>query len=442
MPNILIIGNGAREHAIAEAIMRSTHRPRLFACMKTNNPGIASLSENIFISSYGDLAAIVAFAEASRIDFAVVGPEDPLNNGVVDALNQVGIPSVGPTQSLARLETSKSFTRDLLEKYQIPGNPRFRNFTSPEGIEAFLDDLDGIVVKPDGLTGGKGVMVQGDHFQTKSEALAFCRDFLKEHASVTVEEKLEGEEFSLQCLSDGRTVVVTPPVQDHKRRFADDRGPNTGGMGSYSCEDHSLPFIQPKDVADGLAITQQVAAAIYRETGAYYKGVMYGGFMVTRSGVRLLEYNARFGDPEAMNILPLLKTDFVDLCRAIIDGTLERLPIEFEKKATVCKYVVPRGYGLPQDHPDARSTGARIEVGDVGQARLYYSSVDKRDDGLYMTTSRAIGVVGIAASLEDAERIAEGAVRAIRGPVDHRPDIGTPALIEKRIRHMQAIRSQ
>jgi phosphoribosylamine--glycine ligase len=442
MPNILIIGNGAREHAIAEAIMRSTHRPRLFACMKTNNPGIASLSENIFISSYRDLAAIVAFAEASRIDFAVVGPEDPLNNGVVDALNQVGIPSVGPTQSLARLETSKSFTRDLLEKYQIPGNPRFRNFTSPEGIEAFLDDLDGIVVKPDGLTGGKGVMVQGDHFQTKSEALAFCRDFLKEHASVTVEEKLEGEEFSLQCLSDGRTVVVTPPVQDHKRRFADDRGPNTGGMGSYSCEDHSLPFIQPKDVADGLAITQQVAAAIYRETGAYYKGVMYGGFMVTRSGVRLLEYNARFGDPEAMNILPLLKTDFVDLCRAIIDGTLERLPIEFEKKATVCKYVVPRGYGLPQDHPDARSTGARIEVGDVGQARLYYSSVDKRDDGLYMTTSRAIGVVGIAASLEDAERIAEGAVRAIRGPVDHRPDIGTPALIEKRIRHMQAIRSQ
>jgi phosphoribosylamine--glycine ligase len=442
MPNILIIGNGAREHAIAEAIMRSTHRPRLFACMKTNNPGIASLSENIFISSYSDLAAIVAFAEASRIDFAVVGPEDPLNNGVVDSLNQVGIPSVGPTQSLARLETSKSFTRDLLEKYQIPGNPRFRNFTSPEGIEAFLDDLDGIVVKPDGLTGGKGVMVQGDHFQTKREALAFCRDFLKEHASVTVEEKLEGEEFSLQCLSDGRTVVVTPPVQDHKRRFADDRGPNTGGMGSYSCEDHSLPFIQPKDVADGLAITQQVAAAIYRETGAYYKGVMYGGFMVTRSGVRLLEYNARFGDPEAMNILPLLKTDFVDLCRAIIDGTLERLPIEFEKKATVCKYVVPRGYGLPQDHPDARSTGARIEVGDVGQARLYYSSVDKRDDGLYMTTSRAIGVVGIAASLEDAERIAEGAVRAIRGPVDHRPDIGTPALIEKRIRHMQAIRSQ
>lgn len=442
MPNILIIGNGAREHAIAEAIMRSGQRPRLFACMKANNPGIASLSEKILISSYGNLAAIVAFAEASRIDFAFVGPEDPLNNGVVDAMNRAGIPSVGPTQSLARLETSKSFTRALLEKYKIPGNPRFRNFPSMEGIEAFMDDLDGIVVKPDGLTGGKGVMVQGDHFQTKHEALAYCRDFLKEHVSVTVEEKLEGEEFSLQCLSDGKTVVATPPVQDHKRRFADDKGPNTGGMGSYSCEDHSLPFIQPQDVAEGLAITQQVAQAIFSETGAYYKGVMYGGFMVTRLGVRLLEYNARFGDPEAMNILPLLQTDFVDICRAIIDGTLERIPIEFEKQATVCKYVVPRGYGLPKDHPDAKSTSARIEVGDMGQARLFYSSVDKREDGLYMTTSRAIGVVGIAATLKEAERIAERAVRNIRGPVDHRPDIGTPALIEKRVRHMREIRDK
>lgn len=442
MPHILIIGNGAREHAIAEAIMRSGQGPRLFACMKANNPGIASLSENTLMSKYDDLNSIIAFAKASRVDFAVIGPEDPLHNGVVDALSRAGIPSVGPTQSLARLETSKSFTRDLVEKYGIPGNPRFRNFSSPDGIGAFMDELDAIVVKPDGLTGGKGVMVQGDHFQTKKEALDFCVAFLKEHASVTVEEKLEGEEFSLQCLCDGRTVVATPPVQDHKRRFADDKGPNTGGMGSYSCEDHSLPFIRPADVAAGLAITQQVAEAISRETGAYYKGVMYGGFMVTRAGVRLLEYNARFGDPEAMNILPLLKTDFVSICRAIIDGTLARLPIEFEKKATVCKYVVPRGYGLPREHPDARSTSARIDVGDVGQARLYYSSVDKREEGLYMTSSRAIGVVGIADRLEDAEKMAERAVLAIRGPVDHRPDIGTPALIEKRVRHMREIRGE
>ncbi|MDO9515716.1 MAG: phosphoribosylglycinamide synthetase C domain-containing protein, partial [Syntrophales bacterium] len=154
----------------------------------------------------------------------------------------------------------------------------------------------------------------------------------------------------------------------------------------------------------------------------------------------LLEYNARFGDPEAMNILPLLKTDFVDICRAVIDGTLKDMDMEFENKATVCKYIVPKGYGLPADHPDALSTSSKIEVSDTGDARLYYSSVDKREDGLYMTTSRAIGVVGIADTLDGAERMAEGAIAAIKGPTDHRPDIGTQALIDKRIQHMKEIR--
>jgi phosphoribosylamine--glycine ligase len=167
---------------------------------------------------------------------------------------------------------------------------------------------------------------------------------------------------------------------------------------------------------------------------------MYGGFIITKDGVRLLEYNARFGDPEAMNILPLLKTDFVDICRAIIEGTLKDIPMEFEKKATVCKYVVPKGYGLPKDHPDAQSTSSRIEVDDARDVNLYYSSVDKRDDGLYMTTSRAIGVVGIAEDLDGAEKKAEAAISAIKGPVDHRPDVGTKGLIEKRIQHMKDIR--
>jgi len=440
MYNVLLIGNGAREHALAEAIMKSTHRPRLFSFMRANNPGIASISEKVFIGNYDDLAAINAFARECRIDFAIIGPEDPLNNGVVDSLKGIGIPSVGPTKSLARLETSKSFTRNLLKKYGIPGNPKFQVFTSMKGIEKFLDELDGIVVKPDGLTGGKGVMVQGDHFETKEEALAYCEKVLREHPCVIIDEKLEGEEYSLQCLCDGKTVVATPPVQDHKRRFVDDKGPNTGGMGSYSCEDHSLPFMDQRDVAEGLMITQKVAEAIYKETGEYYKGIMYGGFIVTKSGVKLLEYNARFGDPEAMNTLPLLKTDFVDVCRAVIEGSLDRMSIECEKKASVCKYIVPKGYGLPKDHPYAQSPSAKIEVGDVGDSRLYYASVDKREDGLYMSASRAIGVVGIADNLEEAEKIAEKAVSAIKGHVDHRPDIGTKPLIEQRIRHMQQVR--
>jgi len=410
--------------------------------MKTNNPGIASLSERIHVGKYDDLNAIQEFAKTCAVHFAVIGPEDPLNSGVVDYLTRMGIPCVGPQKNLARLETSKSFTRNLLQKYNIPGNIKFKTFSAPEGIEAFLDELEEIVIKPDGLTGGKGVLVQGDHFQSHSEALKACHEILKTHSTVMIEEKLEGEEFSLQCLCDGKTVVATPPVQDHKRRFVDDQGPNTGGMGSYSCENHLLPFLAEKDIEAGLSITQAVAEAIYKETGIYYKGVMYAGLMITRSGVKLLEYNARFGDPEAMNILPLLKTDFVDLCMAIIEGTLDGLHIEFEKKATVCKYIVPKAYGLPADHPDARSTSSRIEIGDVGTARLYYSSVDQTADGLYMTSSRAIGVVGIADKLGEAETIAEKAVAAITGPVDHRPDIGTWPLIEKRINHIQDIKGK
>ena len=440
MTNVLLIGNGAREHAIAEALMRSDRHPHLYAFMKTNNPGIASLSAAVRSGRYDDPGAVIAFAREASVAFAVIGPEDPLSHGIVDALTAAGIPAIGPTRGLARLETSKSFTRNLLDKYGIPGNPLFQNFTSPAGIEAFFDKLPGIVLKPDGLTGGKGVLVQGDHFETRGEALAHCREILKSHPSVTVEEKLEGEEFSLQCLCDGQTVVATPPVQDHKRRFADDRGPNTGGMGSYSCPDHLLPFLDASAVAEGLEITRRVADAIRRETGIPYKGVMYGGFIVTARGVKLIEYNARFGDPEAMNILPLLRTDFVDICRAIIDTTLEDIEILFEKKATVCKYVVPKGYGLPQDHPDAASISSRIEIGDVRGARLYYSSIDQRQDGLYMTSSRAIGVVGIADDLAAAERIAEGAVSAIRGPVDHRSDIGTEPLIRKRVDHMKQLK--
>ncbi len=440
MPNILLVGNGAREHAIAEAILRSSQNPRLVSFMKANNPGIASLSEKIILGSYSDLAAITGFALENKVEFAVIGPEDPLNNGVVDALAEKGIPSIGPTKSLARLETSKSFTRNLVSKYKIPGNPQFKIFTAMDGVEAFLNELEGIVLKPDGLTGGKGVLVQGDHFTTRDEALKLCAQILKESSSLIVEEKFDGEEFSLQCLCDGKTVAGTPLVQDHKRRFDGDHGPNTGGMGSYSMPDHSMPFLKSSDIEEGLEITRQVAAALWEETGRPYKGVMYGGFIATKNGAKLLEYNARFGDPEAMNILPLLKTDFVEICRHISGGTLDQLKIEFEPKATVCKYVVPKGYGLPADHPDAAASRAKIEVGDVGKARLYYSSVDKKADGLYLSSSRAIGIVGIADTLEEARNITVEGVKAVKGPVAYRKDIGTQALIQKRIDHMKKIR--
>ena len=249
MAKILLIGNGAREHCIAETMRKNTE-VILFSYLKAKNPGIVSLSKEFELGNYDDLNKIKDFARKIKPDFAFIGPEGPLSQGVADSLKEIGIPAIGPSKNLARLETSKSFTRNLIKKYKIEGNPEFRIFTKQNIGDAkkFLDGLGKCVIKPDGLTGGKGVKVQGDHFSTKKEALQYCKEVLQTHPSVVVEEKFQGEEFSLQCLTDGKTVIATPPVQDHKRAFADDIGPNTGGMGSYSCENHLLPFLEKKDV--------------------------------------------------------------------------------------------------------------------------------------------------------------------------------------------------
>lgn len=430
---VLLIGNGAREHAIAKAIVRSRELPGLYAYMKANNPGIAELCEEVKIGSYSDLDEIEAFAQSIAPDFAVIGPEDPLKNGVADALEEIGIPCIGPKKELAKLETSKSFTRLLMQKYNIEGNPKFKVFKTTNGIKEFLDELDGIVIKPDGLTGGKGVKVQGDHFQTKEEAYRYCEEVLEKHPAVIVEEKLDGEEFSLQSFTDGVNVVDCPPVQDHKRAYIDDKGPNTGGMGSYSDSDHLLPFLKEEHIKAGHDITVKVAKALKEETGELYKGVMYGGFIVTKKGVRLIEYNARLGDPEAMNVLSIMKSDFVELCRAIVNNNLDEYDIEFEKKATVCKYAVPEGY------PSNPVKNEKVSLGDVKDTEIFYASVDKKEDGLYMTGSRAIAFVGTGSDIKEAEVKAEKAVSSVKGKVFHREDIGTRKLIQKRIEHMKSL---
>lgn len=430
----MLIGHGARENVIAETLKKNKG-VGLYSFMKSKNPGIASLSEKTEVGSYSELEKIKDFAEKHKVDFAFIGPEDPLNLGVVDKLQEVGIPSIGPTKLMARLETSKSFTRNLLKKYNIDGNPKFKVFNKEnfDEIKDFLNEIDEAVVKPDGLTGGKGVKVQGDHFNTKEEALDYCKEVLESHKSVIVEEKLDGEEFSLQCLTDGKTVVATPPVQDHKRAYEDDKGPNTGGMGSYSHENHLLPFLKKEHVDNALEITKKVVNALYEETGQYYKGIMYGGFILTKDGIKLLEYNVRFGDPEAMNVLPLLKTDFTSICQSIVVQELDRIKVKFEKKATVCKYVVPEGY------PDNPVKNEKVEVEKQEKAKMYYASVDQKEDGLYMTGSRTIAFLGIGNNLEEAEKIAEEATNSVKGKVFHRKDIGTKELIQKRVEHIKNI---
>ncbi len=435
---ILIVGSGAREHAIAMALARSPQHPTLLCFSGARNPGIAVLCSDYGIGSITNPADVAAFALLHHATIAILGPEAPLAAGVADALWTAGVPVVGPTQSLARIESSKGFARELLAKYKIPGNPFFQRFESLDGLEEVLGQFaNQHVIKDDGLAGGKGVKVCGDHLHSLEDSLAFCRELVNHGHPFVVEEKIEGEEFSLMSFCDGSTLRHMPAVQDHKRAYEGDKGPNTGGMGTYTDADHKLPFLADADIAAAQAINQQVATALAEECGAPYQGILYGGFMATKDGVKLIEYNARFGDPESLNLLTLLETDFVEICRAIVDQKLAELTVTFSAKASVCKYIVPDGYPdnprkgdvvvLPRTLPDG--------------VTMFLSAVDLKDDVLIATGSRTVAIVGTAATISEAEVLCERAVQQIPGPFFHRKDIGTEQLIMRRVEHMKAVRS-
>jgi phosphoribosylamine---glycine ligase len=285
------------------------------------------------------------------------------------------------------------------------------------------------------------VKVSGEHLHSAAEAVRYCAEIFKlGQPAVVIEEKLDGEEFSFQSFFDGKHIVHTIPVQDHKRVREGDTGPNTGGMGSYSCADHLLPFLTRDHVQQAGEINRLVGEAVSREIGEEYKGILYGGFMLTKDGLRVIEYNARFGDPEVMNVLPLMQADFVEVCKAIIDGALDKLTVRFKPQATVCKYVVPKAYPQKSGGDEEITLDAAIKVPGLGdRLRMYWAAVRKEGDKLYLTGSRAVAFVGIANSLFEAEKIAEEAASLVEGPVFHRRDIGTAELIQKRVDHMHRI---
>ena len=433
---ILLIGSGAREHAIARALARSPQKPTTVCFASNNNPGIQELSAYFTMGDIKNPQAVVSFAQQYGADLAIIGPEAPLEVGVADALLDAGISTVGPKKALAQIETSKGFTRDLLKKYNIPSCPRYRVFSSLDGVSEILSELgEKYVVKFDGLMGGKGVKVAGDHLLSHDDAISYCREIIKRGGKFVIEEKLIGQEFSLMSFSDGDHLAHMPPVQDHKRAYVGDTGPNTGGMGSYSDSNHLLPFLTEEDIVQAQEFNQATIDALKKEFWEGYKGILYGGFIATVDGVKLIEYNARLGDPEGMNVLPLLESDFVEVCLGIVNGNLNQKDISFRNQATVCKYAVPEGY------PDSPVKGEPIDISEITEtSQLYYASVDMQDGQLYEAGSRTVAYVGIAETLSEAEAKAEAEISKVRGPLFHRTDIGTEELIQKRVEHMYKLR--
>ncbi len=433
--NVLVVGTGAREHAIADALKDDVE---LYCYMSKVNPGISKIAE-FAQGDEGEIEKVAKFAVDNNIDIAFIGPEAPLGKGIVDELEKNGISCVGPSQSAARIETDKSFMRKLFEDYDIEGSLVYKVFDNYDDVSAFLDDFDrDVVVKPVGLTGGKGVKIVGDHLKDNQEAKEYSKEVIDNamggFTQVIIEERLIGEEFTIQAFCDGIHLAPMPAAQDHPHAFEGDVGAITGGMGSYSDKGGLLPFLSQDDYDEAVKIMEATLKAIAKEAEPY-KGILYGQFMLTADGPKLIEYNARFGDPEAMNVLPLLKTPLADVCQAIVDGNLDK--VEFNDKASVCKYIVPDGY------PETSHAGETIEVDektieDLG-AKVFYAAVGLEDDEIHLSGSRALGIVASGDSIEEAEKIAEKACACIKGNVYHRSDVGTTDLVNKRVEHMKEI---
>ncbi|MFP4654439.1 MAG: phosphoribosylamine--glycine ligase [Methanohalobium sp.] len=432
--NILVVGGGGREHAIAQSISNSKHKPSLYVVMSKRNPGIASLCKDYLLADENNTDRIVAYASSKKIDIAVIGPEKPLASGLADEFEKSGIGVVGPRKDTGKIEFNKAWARNFMKKYNIEGCPEFDIFDNEKDMDKFIEKLGNVAVKPIGLTGGKGVKVMGDQLPDIDSAKEYARTLLKD-GKVVIEENLIGEEFTVQAFVDGTNLAFTPPVQDHKRAFENDKGPNTGGMGSYSSADDVLPFMDKEELEKAQKILEDTVDALNKETGIQYKGVLYGQFMLTKNGPKVIEYNARFGDPEAMNVLPLLETDFVDILSAIVNGSLSELDLKFSKKATVCKYAVPEGY------PYEPAKDSEIIVNGIDDALRFYASVYEEDGKVYTSGSRAIAVVGVADTISEAENIAQSSLDKIKGKLQSRRDIGTEELIKKKVDHMKLLKA-
>ena len=437
-----MIGGGAREHVICDAVSKSKNT-QLFSVMKNLNPGIKILSEEYLLEKETNLERVVDFADKNKIDLAIIGPEAPLEVGLANELIKNDIDTCSPSKEAARIETNKEWMRKILKKYKIPGQLIFNTFTDTDKVRDFIESLNKeVAVKPIGLTGGKGVKISGDHFKNIDETMDYVNDVVNNkiggESKVLIEEKAIGEEFTLQAFSDGNSILPLPAVQDHKRLLPDDKGPNTGGMGSYSCSDGLLPFLSKSEYEESAAILQKLIEALSKE-GCKYIGPIYGQFMLTINGPKIIEINARFGDPESMNVIPLLDSDFVEICTAMNNGSVCGKKLKIKKKSTVCKYVVPEGYGSKS------VVGKKIFVDEhkikSNGSKLFYASVNKEDNYITTTSSRSLAVVGISDTLDDAEKLCEKSLTFINS--DHifiRHDIGKKKLIDRRVQHMKKLR--
>ena len=462
---VLVVSYGSRGVAMIDAFSRSeSYDVEIYVADKQRNPFNAEKAKKQVVIPDLDVKKICSFAKKyeEKIDFGIVGPEKPIINGLRDLIEEeTNIQMICPTREYA-IEGSKVAQRHLFEEVVPEANPRFkvfhpRDYSSIDAVRkdvySWLDELENrVAVKPDSPAAGKGVGVWGDHFITRKHLLEhFMANY--EHGPVIIEEKLEGEESSFQAFCDGKHLVPLPETRDYKRAFDGDRGPNTGGMGSYKDSGDWLPFMTKTDKEREIEMVERIFRRLRgRGSNPGLRGMpFYDAFIHTSDGPKILENNSRPGDPEIQNLLPILKDDLIDVCFKILDGNLTR--VEFEEKATVVTYKAPPNYGgfkevFPSrvnwedvDSPVDLS-GARKLTEKYGKnIRIYPGSMELRDGETYALTSRTVCVVGVGDDIETARRISLEGIRAIRGgSLWYRGDIASREHIARSIEHMRRLR--
>ena len=400
--NILVIGSGGREHALYWKLSESPQTEQIYAI--PGNPGMGASAA----IALDDHAAILRFVKEHEIGLVVVGPEVPLMNGLVDELEAAGIRAFGPRANAAEIEGSKSFAKDLMKKYGIP-TARYEVFTAAEPARAYIRQEGApIVVKADGLAAGKGVIVA----MTEQEALDAVDAIMEDHsfgdagARVVIEEFMEGEEASLLAFTDGTTIRPMISAQDHKRAYDGDRGPNTGGMGTYAPAPVMTPEMTERAVEE---ILKPTIAAMAKE-GRTYRGCLYLGLMVTADGPKVVEFNARFGDPETQVVLPLLDSDLVAIMCACADGTLADVPIRWKDGAAVCVVLASGGY--PGHYDKGQEIHGLADAEAMG-ALVFHAGTAMKDGKLVTNGGRVLGVIGRGADISSAVDAAYAAATKI-----------------------------
>ncbi|MBM3137135.1 MAG: phosphoribosylamine--glycine ligase, partial [Chloroflexi bacterium] len=404
------------------------------------NPGIEKISTSTCLGDLIDFDKIADFFLSSSVDCVVVGPEAPLILGICDRLRSAGINVVGPTKSQARLEGDKIFMRALLLRHIKGASPQWSEVHDPVEAADFISKVGQAVVKPVGLTGGKGVRVMGVHFASAKEAIAEVESLLKRDEKVLLEERLVGEEFSRMAFVSGGRIAPMPIAQDFKYAFDDDKGGMTGGMGAYTMSDGSMPFLNEDDLKHADQILQTSIDSLRIETGEEYRGFLYGQFMATADGIRVIEFNVRLGDPEAINMMGLINGDVAGLLNSIAVGDLNLGDVSFSPFASLSKYLVPSAYPNEGEKVDFFLPEKEIEQAGFS---MICASIAKQGQGYQTLGSRALAIYGAGEDLFDLTRRMESLLLRIEPPVlRHRKDIGDEKVIRKKIERMKLIRNE